>query len=118
MIKTTAKAALTQIVNVVNQRMEVNDTILQIQIQSGKENDSSCATTCLPIISTLNVEMNGVADDTTGNTDESVNTYESFKSIYQKDSYLLFRALCKLSMKGLTEENSAISNDNILLQNK
>ena len=44
----------------------------------------------------------------------------AFSSIYQKDSYLLFRALCKLSMKGLNEEGTHVqsSNDPIALQNK
>ena len=44
----------------------------------------------------------------------------AFSSIYQKDAYLLFRALCKLSMKGLNEEasNSHSSNDPIAMQNK
>ena len=39
----------------------------------------------------------------------------SFSSIYQKDCYLLFRALCKLSMKGQSDDRN---NDSIALQNK
>lgn len=48
------------------------------------------------------------------------NSQHEFSSIYQRDSYLLFRALCKLSMKGLNEEGSSIqsANDPIALQNK
>lgn len=50
----------------------------------------------------------------------------AFASVHHKDSYLLFRALCKLSMKGLhseTEMGSASgiannSSDPIILQNK
>jgi hypothetical protein len=42
-----------------------------------------------------------------------------FPSIFHKDAYLLFRALCKLSMKGLSEEvQYAHITDAIPLQNK
>lgn len=42
-----------------------------------------------------------------------------FPSIFHKDAYLLFRALCKLSMKGLNEEvQYAHITDAIPLQNK
>lgn len=38
-----------------------------------------------------------------------------FPSVYHKDAYLLFRALCKLSMKGLNEDGQP---EAIALQNK
>ena len=43
-----------------------------------------------------------------------------FPTVYHKDSYLLFRALCKLSMKGLNDDGTGtgIENDPIALQNK
>ena len=41
-----------------------------------------------------------------------------FPSVYHKDAYLLFRALCKLSMKGLSEEAQYAHSDAIPLQNK
>lgn len=41
----------------------------------------------------------------------------AFSDIYQKDSYLLFRALCKLSMKGISDENYSTT-DSIIHQNK
>ena len=41
-----------------------------------------------------------------------------FPSVYHKDAYLLFRALCKLSMKGLSEETQYAHSDAIPLQNK
>ena len=42
----------------------------------------------------------------------------TFPSVFHKDSYLLFRALCKLSMKGLNDDSTGIENDPIALQNK
>lgn len=42
----------------------------------------------------------------------------SFPTIYHKDLYLLFRALCKLSMKGISEESSSGQNEAIAVQNK
>lgn len=42
----------------------------------------------------------------------------TFPSIFHKDAYLLFRALCKLSMKGLSEETQYAHSDAIPLQNK
>lgn len=54
--------------------------------------------------------------------DSAVSAKESslitFPSVFHKDSYLLFRALCKLSMKGLNEDSTGIENDPIALQNK
>lgn len=42
----------------------------------------------------------------------------SFPSIMHKDAFLIFRALCKLSMKGLHDESGLQSSDPIALQNK
>lgn len=46
-------------------------------------------------------------------------TSMAFPSIMHKDAFLIFRALCKLSMKGLheTDESGSLS-DPIALQNK
>ena len=41
----------------------------------------------------------------------------SFPSIVHKDAFLIFRALCKLSMKGLNDDAGA-QQDPIALQNK
>jgi hypothetical protein len=60
-------------------------------------------------------ESSGNATPTQTNSSGS----SSFPSSYHKDAYLLFRALCKLSMKGLSEESSnSQANDPIALQNK
>lgn len=42
----------------------------------------------------------------------------SFQSIHHKDAFLLFRALCKLSMKGIHDDSVSNNNDPIALQNK
>lgn len=42
---------------------------------------------------------------------------EPFISVYHKDAFLTFRAICKISMKGLQDETGAQS-DPIALQNK
>jgi hypothetical protein len=97
-IKTTAKAALTQMVNVVNQRMEVNDKGI---------------TTVPTAAPDETVRVGDVGDEMLDHSTSS----ETFSSIYQKDAYLLFRALCKLSMKG-SSDDAVGYNDNILLQNK
>lgn len=52
--------------------------------------------------------------EVTGNSSLKV---ESFDSPYQKDAYLLFRALCKLSTKGFQDE-STHSTDAVIHQNK
>jgi hypothetical protein len=46
-------------------------------------------------------------------------TSMAFPSIMHKDAFLIFRALCKLSMKGLHESDESGSlSDPIALQNK
>lgn len=47
----------------------------------------------------------------------AIKSSESFDSSYQKDAYLLFRALCKLSTKGFQDE-STTSTDAVIHQNK
>jgi hypothetical protein len=49
-------------------------------------------------------DMNSVGDDV-------------FQSVYHKDAFLLYRALCKLSMKSLQDDHASLS-DPIVLQNK
>ena len=52
----------------------------------------------------------------TNNAVAAANTV-SFPSIHHKDAFLLFRALCKLSLKGLHDDTGTM-NDPIALQNK
>jgi len=42
---------------------------------------------------------------------------ETFLSVFHKDSFLLYRALCKLSMKSLQDDHASLT-DPIVLQNK
>lgn len=136
--KTTAKAALTQIISVTNQRMESNDAMQQAEraaaaVAAGSKIEGS--------VSAKNGVTAGSAEDkgshrgpdttTVTETDPSkpaqpVSTTGGggggaslvFPSVYHKDAYLLFRALCKLSMKGLSEEAQYAHSDAIPLQNK
>lgn len=41
-----------------------------------------------------------------------------FPSPFHKDAFLVFRALCKLSMKGLNDDVNVDANDQIALQNR
>jgi brefeldin A-inhibited guanine nucleotide-exchange protein len=117
--KTTAKAALTQIISVTHQRMETSDADLQRNppasptasetqqvnfgagVQDGAEDGAASAAAAAAGLS---------ASQPGGN--------QVFPSVYHKDAYLLFRALCKLSMKGLSEETQYAHTDAIPLQNK
>lgn len=49
--------------------------------------------------------------------DVSTNGDDVFPSVYHKDSFLLYRALCKLSMKSLQDDHGTMT-DPIILQNK
>ena len=205
--KATAKAALTQILSVVNQRMEVHDIRIKSQVNDVsplKEKssqrvsfDTDCnddanktsttailfnsdttvddqsakpqANTSEENVSDLDDKESGAVSDENGdvsekkeeehvqdgkvdsrdevyndsndqhdkhdtvNLDESVTKNDGFgvgnfddastssddvfPSVYHKDAFLLYRALCKLSMKSLQDSNGNL-NDPIVLQNK
>lgn len=132
--KTTAKAALTQIISVTNQRMESNDALRQaaevaatlaaggnaevVVVPSGaqgsveKSAGESAATTAAVS------EKSSSPTPTTNTATAATGASLIFPSVYHKDAYLLFRALCKLSMKGLSEETQYAHSDAIPLQNK
>ena len=48
---------------------------------------------------------------------EAFDSY-AFASIFHKDAFLVFRALCKLSMKGLNESAHNEVGDQMALQNR
>ena len=126
--KTTAKAALTQMLSVANQRMEIMDQRL-------KSSDTAASVTAVIAKAEVTAPEDEIkensADDSTAPTaaGESCGTHAApvasreavavvtFPSLSHKDSFLLFRALCKLSMKGLQDESGSQS-DPIALQNK
>jgi hypothetical protein len=124
--KTTAKAALTQMLSVINQRMELhhirlaNENVANLSHENITSNDNKKrGLTSIfesdEVKEEENVEVEVVVDNSTKVTTTNI----AFLSVYHKDSYLLFRALCKLSMKGLSDEASnGAQNDAIALQNK
>jgi hypothetical protein len=57
----------------------------------------------------------GLDDDT--QADNFVDASHNFISVYHKDAFLTFRAICKISMKGL-HDDSGSQLDPIALQNK
>ena len=165
--KTTAKAALTQMLSVVNQRMESFDaranaeteaTLSEIEavgisesasvaysetLLRDTENTGSFAThrvvseteagsDASSVPETMMLKEHGGQSkgehgghSTTTSMSSSVREKESvglgmaFPSILHKDAFLIFRALCKLSMKGLHEsDDSGTPSDPIALQNK
>ncbi len=158
--KTTAKAALTQMLSVVNQRMESFDarakaeteaTLSEIEavgvgefayaevVRGADETSSETARrtvaetegqSCINSRTAAGVDGASapegmIAEEHTqirdqGSRDkESIGAGMAFPSILHKDAFLIFRALCKLSMKGLHEsDDSGTPSDPIALQNK
>ena len=143
--QTTAKATLTQMLNVIFSRMEIEMEQLQLQDRldsisiSGAEASSSHPAVDPAVVVLVNDLVNQVAQRhesqdghvpnghlTTSDhypeknnpfsTDEYIDNSDSnstvvgsdnhpliFKHTTQKDAYLVFRALCKLSMKAIPE---------------
>ena len=138
--KTTAKAALTQMLDVINQRMEVRSLRtsssrdnLKIIVEPEEERGVDVAPPSDPAVdSELLKEQDPSAEAETGDSSappaESVpkegswsssEGLPSFPSVFHRDSYLAFRALCRLSMRGLHDEaDAAVSSDSIALKNK
>lgn len=139
--KTTAKAALTQIISVTNQRMESKDVELQLAGLNQLEIENQQPTFPQPPSGAVDSTpppapqaqqdpeqhesgsgKSGGPIDSLAAPSAAVTTQQGaslvFRSIYHKDAYLLFRALCKLSMKGLSEETQYAHTDAIPLQNK
>jgi brefeldin A-inhibited guanine nucleotide-exchange protein len=123
--KTTAKAALTQIISVTNQRMEVHSATSATSATSSSaglsplSNDAGKSASVE--VASFSPTPSSETDKTETQDEPAPTTAASnmvFPSVYHKDSYLLFRALCKLSMKGLSEETQYSNSDAIPLQNK
>lgn len=132
--KTTAKAALTQIISVTNQRMESNDAMRQAELAAaalanGSSTKDGIDDAAHPVDRTAGIAA-GAAETDHSKHGPPISTSVAavgtggggaslvFPSVYHKDAYLLFRALCKLSMKGLSEEAQFAHSDAIPLQNK
>uniref|UniRef100_A0A7M4ERV9 ARF guanine nucleotide exchange factor 2 n=1 Tax=Crocodylus porosus TaxID=8502 RepID=A0A7M4ERV9_CROPO len=128
--QTTAKATLTQMLNVIFTRMENqavcsyylftdlsslmlvpwkrSHTILLFEKHVVSEtvrasSESEAVDLAHSGCSNENVQTNGIPDDrqSVSSTDNLVNTAAKFSHILQKDAFLVFRSLCKLSMKPL-----------------
>ncbi len=140
--KTTAKAALTQIMSVVFNRMEAKDIEL-LSTSNHHATAGSVELSVSPLVAsaqglTVNTKPDTTQDNETDvvekpDTQEQVEpekegtettkaasskTPEVFPSVLHKDAFLIFRALCKLSMKGLQDETGGSPSDPIALQNK
>ena len=146
--KTTAKAALTQMLSIVFQRMETFDARAKEETEaalaafnSEEENNAAAEAEAAELLGA--VKGDPIVESPAGQCiysevftslgfvaggseplpppDFSVTAgaavTHSFPSILHKDAFLLFRALCKLSMKGLNEDSN-VPLDPIALQNK
>ena len=71
-------------------------------------------------VHSLEKRKDSIGDDHTDGDRDREGGGMSFSSITHKDAFLLFRALCKLSMKGLhdPDDTHIIPSDPIALQNK
>lgn len=146
--KTTAKAALTQMLSIVFQRMEAFDARAKAdteatlaafnseQEENAVEEEAqekafghdgqiapSPAGQCMygEVFAALGFAAAGAdplpPNDFTVSAVAGSAVTHSFASILHKDAFLIFRALCKLSMKGLNDDSNS-PQDPIALQNK
>uniref|UniRef100_A0A8C3D3Q6 ADP ribosylation factor guanine nucleotide exchange factor 2 n=1 Tax=Cairina moschata TaxID=8855 RepID=A0A8C3D3Q6_CAIMO len=119
--QTTAKATLTQMLNVIFTRMENQSVCTYYFLAEEKQVTEmvkalpavETADTALSVSSNENVQTNGIPDDgqSVSSTDNLVNNFTGYVSghqaaakfshVLQKDAFLVFRSLCKLSMKPL-----------------
>jgi hypothetical protein len=79
--------------------------------QNGDANGSPTAAVSVEVVSTA-------AGDDSAESSKKDPSSMSFPSIMHKDAFLIFRALCKLSMKGLHDDAISESSDMIAMQNK
>jgi hypothetical protein len=116
-IKTAAKAALTQIISIVCQRMELseaqqNEGIYEEEAVSSKNIDIEQRS---PLADAATASES--SEDPAKPSEDADSASTDFSSAFHRDAYLLFRALCKLSMKGVADDQVAYS-DNLVVQNK
>uniref|UniRef100_A0A672UAQ8 ARF guanine nucleotide exchange factor 2 n=1 Tax=Strigops habroptila TaxID=2489341 RepID=A0A672UAQ8_STRHB len=112
--QTTAKATLTQMLNVIFTRMETK--LFPFSPLVAEEKQVTETVKALPALETAdilsgssneNVQTNGIPDDgqSVSSTDNLVSNFTGsaarFSHVLQKDAFLVFRSLCKLSMKPL-----------------
>ncbi|KAH9416417.1 Brefeldin A-inhibited guanine nucleotide-exchange protein 1 [Dermatophagoides pteronyssinus] len=140
--QTTAKAALTQMLNVIFSRMESissssatsttssfgnsgeishqnnncdnnsldtnpesSNELFDIYYQISEQNPSNSIKSLVDDVVTTNL-TNISSFETSFETNDTIHL--SFENLYQKDAYLIFRSLCKLSMKPLMDMNNSL----------
>lgn len=97
----------------------------------GSTNNESNESTTIEVSDVVDVKlvvaeeskMESISENSVAEKQETkpmiITTVMAFPSIMHKDAFLIFRALCKLSMKGLHESDESGSlSDPIALQNK
>lgn len=113
--KVTTKAALTQMVNAVNAKMEASDVRLKANSSSVLLNTFESS----PRAEASTIEVVSSFADAVSQQLATSASAVPFASVQHKDSFLLFRALCKLSMKGLHDDARESSQaDAVAMQNK
>jgi len=133
--KTSVKAALTQMLSLVNIRMEAVDAKIKSEEESAATSDESVVQQEQQQILQGEANTPSVADDKSIGDEKSRSVSGDqdcapakpddatliFPSILHKDAFLLFRSLCIMSMKANQEDSSSSANslaDAIALPNK
>uniref|UniRef100_A0A6I8RBJ2 ADP ribosylation factor guanine nucleotide exchange factor 1 n=1 Tax=Xenopus tropicalis TaxID=8364 RepID=A0A6I8RBJ2_XENTR len=103
--QTTAKATLTQMLNVIFARMENQAVSIffyhsKADLEIGDETSIDCEESTQEVIQSIIQEMLNSVES--GNT-SAPTPGAKFSHILQKDAFLVFRSLCKLSMKPLSD---------------
>lgn len=112
--RTTARVSLTQILNLVFSRMEAESTEdlaymsdLSSHQQQQQQPESKPSDDGVSSDTNATPEEKGVnVPDPSPAVEEAVDGNNEFVSVLQRDAYLLFRALCKLSAKENIEVNT------------
>lgn len=105
-IRTTARVSLTQILNLVFSRMETESAE---ELSSVSEFSARPPTAADAKMSSQGMSQDTPAIDVpepSATADDGADPNTEFVSVLQRDAYLLFRALCKLSAKEYVDTNS------------
>jgi brefeldin A-inhibited guanine nucleotide-exchange protein len=105
--------------NSINESVENDSDAVNNNVHEDTASTSAVAVSEAAASSTTEINSPHPSSSTAALASASGGSNLQFPSIFHKDAYLLFRALCKLSMKGLSEEvQYAHITDAIPLQNK
>lgn len=112
--RTTARVSLTQILNLVFSRMEAETAEDVSNVPAFSDSHKTIqpsAYTAVGSEGALNASSSNLPNQAEDDTDPQT----EFSSVLQRDAYLLFRALCKLSARELP---SVISQDSVAIRSK